>query len=72
MFLLHHSWCTREYAVRLMMDYKKLGQHRNNRAKKTYYKRLCLFLNPRFRLFVFQQAQAGGGGDGQGKDDRHW
>ena len=28
MFLLHHSWCTREHAVRLMMDYKKLGQHR--------------------------------------------
>ena len=24
MFLLHHSWCTREHAVRLMMDYKKL------------------------------------------------
>ena len=23
MFLLHHSWCTREHAVRLMMDYKK-------------------------------------------------
>ena len=28
MFLLQHSWCTREHAVRLMMDYKKLGQHR--------------------------------------------
>ena len=34
MFLLHHSWCTREHAVRLMMDYKKLGQHRNNREKR--------------------------------------